>query len=239
MGVAITIGTLVILGGGAWLFLRLPPAVIGRWLRFIAFGLAGLGALFLFVRGRPDLAFLFLGLIPLIRRFLPVPGFGSVGGGSAGSSPPPSKVSTAWLDMTLDTGSGAVAGEVLQGRFRGRRLADLTLEDLLALRAECAHDEQSVSLIEAFLDRTHGPEWRAGAQGAETADPAGSRTEQGRMTEALALSILGLEAGADAAAIKAAHHRLMKKMHPDQGGSGYLAAEINAAKDFLLGKRGG
>ncbi len=234
-GLAILAGVLVVFGGGVWLFLRTPPAVLSRAMRGIAMGLAGLLALFLFLRGRPDLAFLFLGLIPLIKRFMPVPGFGHVGGGPAGATAPPSSVTTAWLNMTLDPGSGAVAGDVLQGKFKGRRLAELTLEDLLALRAECGHDAQSASLIEAFLDRTHGADWRGDDQASDAGAQAQGAADDGKMTEARALAILGLERGADAAAIKAAHHRLMKKMHPDQGGSGYLAAEINAAKDFLLG----
>lgn len=236
MGYVIAIGAMALLGGGMWLFVRLPPAVISRWLRLIAMGLAGLIALFLFIRGRPDLGFLFIGLIPLIKRFLPVPGFGNVGGGPAASTAPASTVETAWLRMTLDSGSGAVAGEILQGAFRGRRLADLTLADLLALRNECGHDPQSVNLIEAFLDRTHGTDWRGEAGSAESGGGA-EAADDGRMTEARALAILGLERGADAEAIKAAHHRLMKKMHPDQGGSDFLAGEINAAKDFLLVKR--
>jgi curved DNA-binding protein CbpA len=53
------------------------------------------------------------------------------------------------------------------------------------------------------------------------------------MTEAEALRILGLEPGASRDDIRAAYHRLMRRVHPDLGGSDELAAMINAAKERL------
>ncbi len=221
---------------GVQAFLRIPPATQAKILKRGAFVLGGAFVLLLAIRGRIDLAFLFGVLLPLISRFRSVPGFGSVGtGAGAPSGGAASEVSTAWLRMQLDHGSGAVNGEVLQGRWRGRMLASLTLDELLDLRSECSHDAQSVGLIEAFLDRTHGAGWRTGEDGEATGESAaGAPADDGKMTEARACAILGVSRDATPEQIREAHRALMKKLHPDHGGSGYLASEINAAKDFLL-----
>jgi len=94
-----------------------------------------------------------------------------------------------------------------------------------ALLAECAGDAESVTLLEAWLDRER-PDWREG----ETPPPR----PDGPMTRAAALEVLGLAEGADEAAIRAAHRRLMQAAHPDRGGSDWLAARINEARDVLL-----
>jgi hypothetical protein len=130
--------------------------------------------------------------------------------------------------MTLDHDSGAMDGEVLAGAFAGRRLSDLAAEELHGLmdELEAAGDEDSLSLLQAWLDRRGGASGgpRSGAQ----PPPA-----DGPMTEAEALRILGLAPGASADEIRAAHHRLMRRVHPDLGGSDALAAMINAAKERL------
>ena len=56
------------------------------------------------------------------------------------------------------------------------------------------------------------------------------------MTREEAYAILGLAPGADEQAVKAAHRHLMASFHPDRGGSDYLAALINRARDCLLGR---
>lgn len=143
-----------------------------------------------------------------------------------------SQVRTAWLEMTLDRRSGTLDGRVLAGRYAGRRLSALTINELLALRDELAGDADSLRLLEVFLDR-RDPLWRtrrAAGRGAGMADPS-------QMDEATALAILGLEPGADEEAIKAAHRRLMAKLHPDLGGSDFLATQINRAREVLLARR--
>ena len=97
-------------------------------------------------------------------------------------------------------------------------------------------DPPSVDLLEAYLDR-RDPDWRRRAGGERPLGGAGpGPASAGAMDEATALEILGLAAGATAAEVKAAHRRLMARLHPDQGGSTYLASQINQAKDLLLGR---
>jgi hypothetical protein len=143
-----------------------------------------------------------------------------------------SDVETAWLRMALDHDTGAMDGTVLQGRWKGQRLSEMSVDSLLELLAECrVTDPDGAQLIEAYLERAR-PDWRETA-GASRTRPDSSAS--GAMTRDEAYRILGLEPGADEAAIREAHRRLMMKMHPDTGGSDYLAAKINQAKDLLLG----
>jgi hypothetical protein len=138
-----------------------------------------------------------------------------------------SGVETELLEMRLDLDSGAMSGRVRGGRFAGRELAALSLPELVALLGEAqALDAESVPLLEAWLDRAH-PDWREAAAPPASPGAALSRNE--------ALEVLGLEEGADEAAIRAAHRRLMQAAHPDRGGSDWLAARINQARDVLLG----
>lgn len=147
-------------------------------------------------------------------------------GGQAGPGGETS-VETATLVMLLHHESGRMTGKVRRGRFAGADLADLGLAQLLDLLAECsAEDQESVPLLEAWLDRTH-PDWR---ETPRTAPPAPA----GPMTRAEALEILGVAEGASEDEIQAAYRRLMRAAHPDQGGSAWMAARLNAARDFLL-----
>lgn len=142
-----------------------------------------------------------------------------------------SAVSTGLLAMRLDHRNGALDGEVRGGMFAGRGLATLGFEELLSLLREAARDDPpSVPLLETYLDRRF-PDWR------ERASSLGRSGGSEVMDEATALEILGLERGADERTIRAAHRRLMSRLHPDHGGSDWLAARINQARDFLLGGR--
>jgi len=147
-----------------------------------------------------------------------------------------SRVETDFLRMTLDHDTGSMTGTILRGRFTGMRVEELGSADLLALLRECrAEDDEGARLLEAYLDRVH-PDWRDELAGerATGSSGGGARPTSGDMTVEEAYAILGLAPGADTEAIKEAHRRLMVKLHPDHGGSDYLATKINRARDVLL-----
>lgn len=140
-----------------------------------------------------------------------------------------SRVRTVFIEMALDHDSGAMGGLVLAGRYQGRTLESLDLNALIDLLTEI--DDESRALLVPYLDRRDAS-WSEHAQGdAAAGRPAAS---SGKMSEQEAYQILGVEAGANADVISRAHRALMKKFHPDQGGSTYLAARINEAKEILL-----
>ncbi len=141
-----------------------------------------------------------------------------------------SHVRSAYLEMELDHDSGAMRGHMLAGRYRGTALDRLDVATLTGLLGEI--DEESRALLMAYLDRRE-PRWREHAQG-DAGTGRGVAASSGKMTEQEAYQILGLQPGAGANAISAAHRALMKKFHPDQGGTTYLAARINEAKEILL-----
>jgi hypothetical protein len=205
-------------------------APVARVRQFGAVLLASIGAVLLLLglftaRGQQALIALTF-FLPLLLQWVQRWRTNKRFGGSAPQTGAANSVETAFLSMTLHHDSGRMTGSVKAGQFAGRDLATLTLSELLALLQECqAADADSVALLEAWLDRAH-PDWRA--------EPA-AEPRSGAMTRAEALEILGLAEGADEDAIRAAHRRLMRSAHPDQGGSAWLAARINAARDFLLG----
>jgi DnaJ-domain-containing protein 1 len=133
--------------------------------------------------------------------------------------------------MELDHDSGRMTGRVLAGRQQGAALDTLGRAALLDLFGEI--DRDSRELLAAYLDRRE-PGWREHAQDDAGAGSAAGPPGGGKMTEKEAYQILGIEPGADADAITRAHRSLMKKLHPDQGGTTYLAARVNEAKDVLL-----
>lgn len=141
-----------------------------------------------------------------------------------------SSVRAAWVKMELNHDTGEMHGTVLRGAHAGKSLDQLSREDLANLYFEAsADDAESGRLLEAWLDRAFGPDWRNDARQHEC-----NARGQGPMSRDEALKILGLRDGARDDEIRAAHRRLMLQNHPDKGGSDYLAAKINEARDTLL-----
>jgi DnaJ-like protein len=191
-----------------------------------ALGLAGV----LGVRGRLDIA-IPLGLTGLgLLGWLPwsMPGFGARTHKSPGQV---SRVRSAFVEMELDHDTGAMQGRILAGRHEGVPLEALDVPTLVGCLPEI--DEESRALLMAYLDRRE-PSWREHAQGDAATGPGRSSGSSGKMTEEEAYQILGVQPGASAEDIGRAHRALMKKLHPEQGGSTYLAARVNEAKDVLL-----
>jgi hypothetical protein len=223
----------LLLGGRA--LLNANPADLARWLRWAGVVVLGLLAVFLMVTGRFGLG-VPVGLlaVALLRRWA-LPRIGPASWGGVGGRPrggQTSEVTTDYLRMTLEHSSGLMRGTVLKGPFTGAELADLDRDQLMQLLADCHRDDPSgAQLLESYMERAYGEDWRGGGGTRQEAPPPPSG---GSMTREEALEILGLQAGATAEEVRAAYRTLMQKLHPDQGGSTYLAAKINQAKDTLL-----
>jgi hypothetical protein len=215
-------------------FLRANPSTIARLLRpiLIVVGVIGIGGMLIFgLRFLPGLLPELFGLAGVVITALiarAVRNRSSGGFSAPGSGGRRTEVRTAFLQAWIDHGTGDVGGTVLSGRFSGRTLEGLSDAELLDLHLDCSADADSLRILEPYLDRRLGADWRTARQ----PPPRGPRSD---MTREEALAVLGLAEGASDDDIKAAHRRLIQRMHPDVGGSADLAARINRAKDVLLG----
>jgi hypothetical protein len=207
---------------------RVDPVALATVLRYSAIALAVVGLGLLIIGGKIGLVMMAASLgYPLWRRWQArrqMAGVGRPQGQTSG-------IDTSYLSVSLDHDTGTVDGQVKRGRFKNRRLGELSQADLVLLLDEVRReDPEAVAVLEAYLDRIHGPDWRSAGPG--RADRPGGKTGMAREE---ALAMLGLSAGASEAEIRDAHRRLMLKLHPDHGGSDYLAARLNEARDVLLG----
>ena len=234
----------------AWLalrwFVRTPPEQVSRTLKQAA--LWGVAIVFIALAATGRLHWVIAAgaaVLPFARRafglirFLPLAKnlYGRYQAKQSYQAPKTgqtSTVETRFLRMTLDHDTGDMDGEILDGGFEDRLLSQLTLDELLNLRTECQReDPESASLLEAYLDRSH-PEWREQTDTQSNNEAAAPTSDS--MTPEEAREILGVNKSASEQEITQAHRRLMHKLHPDRGGSDYLATKINLAKDCLLGK---
>ena len=217
-------------------FGRMDAATAARIVRHGGGVLGMIGALLLLLRGRIGLAATVAGMMANFAGWKTpggASGFSNVGGG-AGSRPGRSSIAqSAMLEMRLDHASGAMTGTILSGAYGGRAIEILSRPELMSLRQELARDDpDGVSLLEAYLDRRFAG-WREADQGQRQ-----GRGGSGAMSRREAFEVLGLAEGAAAADIIRAHRTLMKKFHPDHGGSTTLAARVNQAKDVLMQRQG-
>ena len=221
----------LLIGAMRWLA-SAPPASLLKGLRLTGLVLLASGGLFLALTGRLGLALAALsGFLPWVRRL-----FQANGADARPDTGQRSEVVSLLLRMELDHDSGAMRGEVIAGPFKGRLLDRMTHVELSALWREAQSDADSLQLLEAWLERNL-PGWREtfgqgqahGGGGEPSSDWTG-----GRMTKEEACQILGVGPNASVGEIKSAHRRLIMKVHPDLGGSAYLAARINGARALLL-----
>lgn len=170
--------------------------------------------------------------LSLLQLFQGIKGASNAFKGARGPSQgQKSEVETRYLRMTLNHDTGEMDGDILEGKHQGKRLSDLGFSDLLNLLQECRReDAQSAAVLEAFLDRNFADEWRD----SETERGRSGVEGDGKMSQEEAREILGVGADATREQIIEAHRHLMQKLHPDRGGSTYLAAKINEAKRMLL-----
>lgn len=232
-----------------WL-LREDPKKIARSLKWGLLWVAIIVIILLALTGRLHWLFaIFAALIPFVQRLLALLRFfpilsqlytyiqnakaarasrGPTGSKNTGQT---SRVRSKFLDMTLDHDSGQIQGEIIAGKHAGQQVDQLSIKELLELLIYYrSADMDSAALLQAYLDRHHEG-WQEFDTSGDTTPPMGSN---GPMTEDEARQILGVDQDASEEDIVNAHRRLMQKLHPDRGGSDYLAAKVNKAKDVLL-----
>jgi len=235
------------IAGWYWVQAQPPAQRRGALLRLVLFA-SGALILLAALTGRLYMVLAVLAaLLPLLKKLVPglllgkllrggIPGMGRGAGPQPGNQ---SRVATDILEMQLDHDSGDMTGRVLRGPLAGRVLADLGETEFISLLRYCrGADTDSARLLESYLDRRFGDSWRADDpdSSSEHASTGGGQREY-PMTQNEALDILGLEPGASREQIIHAHRQMMQKLHPDRGGSTYLAALVNEAKSLLLAGR--
>ncbi|MBV9114474.1 MAG: DnaJ domain-containing protein [Hyphomicrobiales bacterium] len=236
--VILVLAILIVIWSAGRGLIQIQPGSLARLARKGAVAACFLIAFLFALRGQFEISLLALGAVWLIEGSIRFPRlrFGAgklrgVGGSGAGAV---STFRTAMIEMRVDHATGGMRGSVLAGAFAGRELELLNETQLAALALECAKfDAEGARLLQAYLDRRFaGRRENAYAH----ADSGPARRRSGAMTAEEAYEVLGLSPGAPDDAVRRAYRDLMKKLHPDQGGSTYLAARVNQARDVLLNR---
>ena len=233
MGMLNLVIAAAIVFGGYWILRQFayasPAKAAGLIRRIGGLGLMGIAGVFALRGGGIFVAVpLFVAGLGLMGQSNPFAGFSWSREKQPGQR---SRVATSLLAMELDHDSSEMKGEILAGPLRGRQLSTLTDLELQTFYAQCAAaGDQSGALLESWLNR-----YRAGwSDRWETPRQRTRPQSSSTMSRDEALAVLGLKKGATSDSIRTAHRRLMKELHPDRGGSDYLAAKVNQAKDVLL-----
>ncbi|MBU2713227.1 molecular chaperone DnaJ [Zooshikella harenae] len=239
MRILLILGLLALLWIG-WKYRRLPPTLQQQWLKKGLIALAVAILVGLVISGRIHVLFAMLAaMIPFARRF------GSLLGSwqqlkqaanwfkqrqQPGLSSSQSEVTTERLRMILDHALGTIDGTVLTGRYAQQMLSSLSIEAIAELYNTCPeHDTDSRQLLDTYLRKMRHDEWQDYQQ--QHGQQQGFQAE---MSIEEAAQILGVSISATRDEIINAHRHLMHSIHPDKGGSSYLASKLNQARDILL-----
>ena len=227
-------------------FKKSPPQLSSNILKQAAIYAAVAGVVILVVTGR--LHWLFAAaasLIPLFKKALPLlryapflkqllQRFSSTYTKQQSKSEQTAQIESRYIRLFLNQNTGEINGLVLNGNYQGKNLKQLPLKQLLQLLSEYQQlDVESARLLLVFIDKFHGENWRNQTEynHSQTNPPP---SNQSTMTDEEAYQILGLSQPASESEIASAYKKLMLKMHPDRGGSSYLASKINQARDHLI-----
>jgi hypothetical protein len=228
--------------GGLKAFARASPAALARLIKrgggVAALAIAGI----LLLRGGVALAIGFAGL----GFWLLDLGKGGLGGlfgssvGGAGARGPRARgrrascVRSAMIEMELDHETGKMRGSILAGPDEGKELDSLTRPQCEILYDLCRRDDpEGARLLQAYLDRRFSG-WRTTNEAQGDSGGAEARRRAGAMSKDEAYEVLGLKKGATREEVVRSHRSLMKKLHPDHGGTTDLAARVNEAKEVLM-----
>ena len=154
--------------------------------------------------------------------------------GSSYQGPHESRVATRYVLLLIDHLSGEMTGRILEGPLAGRALEQTSTEELLGLLRTCyLADAESAEALEVYLSRERGQT----IEETPHPRPEAARRDPGsvQMGADEARAVLGVGPQATPEDVRAAHRRLIQRLHPDRGGSDYLAAKVNEAKRILIG----
>lgn len=226
--------------GGLRAFAQASPRALARLIKrgggVAALAIAG----FLLLRGGVAVAIGFAGL-----GFWLLNGANGLGGIFASSPRAPgtrprrgsarvSCVRSAMIEMELDHETGKMRGSILAGPDEGAELDSLTRPKCEILYDLCRRDDpEGARLLQAYLDRRFAG-WRAADESRGGSGSGETRRRPGAMSKDEAYEVLGLQKGASRDEVVRSHRSLMKKLHPDLGGTTDLAARVNEAKDVLM-----